>query len=245
MAKYFALDYQGGAFVLYGTGHLLALAVIAAAALLTPRLKSWSPEAKRRLRYLAGAVLLVNEVGYHLWSAYWGIWNVQTMLPLHICSFTVWGSVYMLFTGDRNPYFYEFMYFMGIGGALQALLTPDANQYSFPHFRAFQTFISHGLLVLFPLYMTVVEGYRPTLKSFKRVFIVVNAYMIVVFFVNLALGSNYLFIGYKPNFPTLLDFLAPWPWYILQLEVIGFAVFGLLYAPFLLKDWRANRRVSA
>lgn len=244
MAKYFALDYDGGAFVLYGTGHLLALTVIALAALSLPLIKNWSETAKRRLCYLAGAILLVNEVGWHIWNVYWGIWTIQTMLPLHVCSFTVWGSVYMLFSGNRNVYFYEFMYFLGIGGALQALLTPDAGAYSFPHFRAFQTFISHGLLTLFPLYMTIVEGYRPTLESFKRVFVIINVYMIFVFFVNLAIGSNYLFIGYKPEFPTLLDLLAPWPWYILQLELIGFAVFALLYLPFFIKDMKA-RRVAA
>jgi hypothetical integral membrane protein (TIGR02206 family) len=148
----------------------------------------------------------------------------------------------MLFTGNRNVYFYETLYFLGIGGAAQALLTPDAGAYSFPHFRAFQTFISHGLLVIIPLYMTIVEGYRPTLASFKRIFIVTNLYMVVVFFINLVIGSNYLFIAGKPEFPTLLDMLAPWPWYIIELEAIGFVVFGIIYLPFLIKDWRTNRR---
>ncbi len=242
IAQYFALDYKGGAFVLYGTGHLIALAVIVLAALSLPLVKRWSSAAKKYACYLAGFILLVNEVGWHAWNIYWGTWNIQTMLPLHICSFTVWGSVYMLFTGNRNVYFYEFMYFLGIGGATQALLTPDAGAYGFPHFRAFQTFISHGLLVIFPLYMTIVEGCRPTLESFKRVFITTNTYMIFVFFINLAIGSNYLFIGYKPEFPTLLDLLAPWPLYILQLEIIGFIVFFILYLPFLIKDWRAKRQ---
>jgi hypothetical integral membrane protein (TIGR02206 family) len=108
-----------------------------------------------------------------------------------------------------------------------------------------QTFIAHGLLINIAIYMTVVEGFRPTLQSFKRVFIWTNLYMIVIFFLNLAIGSNYLFIAYKPNFPTLLDMLAPWPWYILELEAIGFAIFFILYIPFLIKDWQAKRLVMA
>ncbi|GAB4481644.1 MAG: hypothetical protein OHK0031_03670 [Anaerolineales bacterium] len=32
---------------------------------------------------------------------------------------------------------YELLYFMGIGGALQALLTPDVGIYGFPHYRYF------------------------------------------------------------------------------------------------------------
>lgn len=242
MGQYFALDFDGPPFELFGQGHLTALLIIVSICFSLPLIRKWSDDRKRNLVYLWGAMLLINETGWHAWNIYWGKWDIQTMLPLHLCSFTVWGSVYMLFTGNRNVYFYETLYFLGIGGATQALLTPDAGAYSFPHFRAFQTFISHGLLVIIPLYMTIVEGYRPTLASFKRIFIVTNLYMIAVFFVNLAIGSNYLFVAHKPEFPTLLDALAPWPWYILELEAIGFVVFFIIYLPFLIKDSRSSRQ---
>jgi hypothetical integral membrane protein (TIGR02206 family) len=242
MGKYFALEYDGPPFELFGTAHLTALTVIFILCLSLSSLRKWDDNRRKFLLYFTAGLLLVNETGWHAWNIYWGTWTIQTMLPLHLCSFTVWGSIYMLFTGNRNVYFYETLYFLGIGGAAQALLTPDAGAYSFPHFRAFQTFISHGLLVIIPLYMTIVEGYRPTLASFKRIFIVTNLYMVVVFFINLVIGSNYLFIAGKPEFPTLLDMLAPWPWYIIELEAIGFVVFGIIYLPFLIKDWRTNRR---
>ncbi|MBI5942767.1 MAG: TIGR02206 family membrane protein [Chloroflexi bacterium] len=245
MEQFFAKEYSGGAFVLYGTGHLIALTIILLICFLLSSMHSLADNKKRILLSLMGGLLLINETGWHAWNIYWGTWTIQTMLPLHLCSFTVWGSIYMLFTGNRNVYFYETLYFLGIGGATQALLTPDAGPYGFPHFRAFQTFISHGLLVIIPLYMTIVEGYRPTLASFKRVFIVTNIYMVVVFFVNLAIGSNYLFVAGKPEFPTLLDALAPWPWYIFELEAIGFAVFFLIYLPFFIKDHRTRKAVTA
>ncbi len=164
------------------------------------------------------------------------------MLPLHICSVMVWASAYMLVT--KNYSIYEMGYFLGIGGATQALLTPDASGYGFPHYRAFQTFIAHGLLVAIPIYMTLVEGFRPTLASFKKVFIWTNIYVFFVFFLNLAIGSNYLFIAHKPEFPTLLDILAPWPWYIFQLEAIGFAIFLLLYLPFFFRDQRVKQPIN-
>jgi hypothetical integral membrane protein (TIGR02206 family) len=148
----------------------------------------------------------------------------------------------MLFT--KNYRIYELVYFLGIGGATQALLTPDASGYGFPHFRAFQTFIAHGLLVFIPIYMTVVEGFRPTLQSLKRVFIWTNIYLLPVFFLNLLIGSNYLFVAYKPEFPTLLDLLAPWPWYVIQLEAVGLAILLGLYLPFFIKDRRAGRAVA-
>lgn len=197
--------------------------------------KVWGKTERERILPALGILLGLNEFGLHLWSAYWGIWNIQTMLPLHMCSVMVWLTVYMTFT--RSFAIYEFSYFLGIGGALQAFLTPaDASAYDIPHYRILQTLIAHGLLITIPVYMTVVEGFRPTLASFKRIFIWTNIYMLVVFFINRAIGGNYLFIAQKPPSPTLMDALSPWPWYIPQLELVAFAIFFILYLPFLIKD---------
>lgn len=243
MEHYFALNYTGGPFELYGTGHLTALALVVLLCLSFVYFKNkWNEKQRKTFRVTIAVILFLNEIAWHAWAAYWGIWSIQTMLPLHMCSVIVWLTMYMLIT---NSYaIYEFAYFLGIGGAMQALLTPDITGYGFPHFRAFNTFLAHGLLVAMPIYMTVVEGYRPTLQSFKRVFIWTNLYMIPVFFLNLAIGSNYLFIAHKPEFPTLLDLLAPWPLYILQLEFIGFSILFLLYLPFLIKDLRLKKQTA-
>jgi hypothetical integral membrane protein (TIGR02206 family) len=239
MEQYFALNYAGPPFQLFGVGHIIALSLIVLFCLSFLHLRNTLREGqKKRFRWTLAIILLVNELAWHVWAAYWGIWNIQTMLPLHMCSVVVWLTICMLLTNNRS--LYEISYFLGIGGALQALLTPDITGYGFPHFRAFNTFLAHGLLVSVPIYMTLVEGFRPTLASFKRVFLWTNIYIIPVFLLNLAIGSNYLFIAYKPKFPTLLNLLAPWPWYILELEAVGFLIFLLLYLPFLVIDWRTQ-----
>jgi hypothetical integral membrane protein (TIGR02206 family) len=244
MEKYFSLHYDGPPFELFGAGHLTALAVVTLFCFSFIYFRRiWGEREKKIARWTFAIALVVNETALHVWSAYWGIWNIQTMLPLHLCSVILWLTPYMLVA--RNYRIYEIVYFLGIGGAMQALLTPaDAADYNFPHFRLLQTFIAHGLLTAIGVYMTVVEGFRPTLQSFKRVFIWTNIYMVPIFFINLAIGSNYLFIAHKPEFPTLLDALSPWPWYIPQLEIVGFAILSILYVPFLIKDWREKRRAA-
>ncbi len=243
MGQYFMLEYTGEPFKLYGAGHIIALTAITLLCLSFLHFRNvWDEREKRIFRYFIAILLVVDELSWHAWAIYWGIWSIQTMLPLHICSVMVWASAYMLVT--KNYSIYEMGYFLGIGGATQALLTPDASGYGFPHYRAFQTFIAHGLLVAIPIYMTLVEGFRPTLASFKKVFIWTNIYVFFVFFLNLAIGSNYLFIAHKPEFPTLLDILAPWPWYIFQLEAIGFAIFLLLYLPFFFRDQRVKQPIN-
>lgn len=242
MGQYFALVYTGTPFKLFGTGHLIALSIITLFCMSFFYFRNvWGEREKKIVRWVLAIAIVVNETALHIWSAYWGIWNIQTMLPLHLCSVMVWTSAYMLLT--KNYTIYEMVYFLGIGGAMQAALTPaDAEAYNFPHFRIMQTFIAHGLLIGIAVYMTVVEGYRPTLQSFKRVFIWTNIYMVFVFFLNLAIGSNYLFIAHKPEYPTLMDMLSPWPWYIIELEAIGFAIFFILYLPFLIKDLRTKQQ---
>jgi hypothetical integral membrane protein (TIGR02206 family) len=238
MGQFFAKDYTGAPFELFGPAHLIALAIVLLANLVLPYLRDHStPRLRTRFRYTLAVILLVNESLWHIWNYTTGHWTIQTMLPLHLCSVLVWVSAYMLVS--KNYTIYEFAYFMGIAGAMQALLTPDAGRYGFPHFRFFQTFISHGSIILAAVYMTVVEGFRPTWKSFQHVFIYGNLYMLVVGAINSLIGSNYLFIMHKPETASLLDLLGPWPWYILVMELIALALCMLLYLPFAIKDRRA------
>jgi hypothetical integral membrane protein (TIGR02206 family) len=192
------------------------------------------------LRYAIAVFLVVNELTWHIWNITAGAWTIQGMLPLHICTVMVFASAVLLVT--RSHLLYEFQYFLGIGAASQILFTPDAGMYAVPNFLFFQTFIAHGLVIFTALYMTFVEGFRPTLRSLGKVAVGMNLYMLAVGLINIPLGSNYLFLMQKPPIPSLLDFLGPWPWYILGMEAAGAVICILLYLPFLLRDWINRHR---
>jgi len=244
VGPYFAWDYTGGDFHLWSLPHLVTLVLVAVgcAGLIVFR-RRFSPRARRAWRYGIAALLVANEVGGHIW--YWavGAWSITFMLPLHMCALFAWLTAIELLSGNRR--LYEFTYFLGIGGALQALITPDLLNFGFPHFRFFQAFIMHAGIILGNVLMTAVEGYRPTARSLLRVAVGTNLYLLVVLGINRLLGSNYLFVAGKPDMPTMLDLLAPWPWYILEMEAVGVVVCLLLYLPFALSDWRARRRGPA
>jgi hypothetical integral membrane protein (TIGR02206 family) len=244
MDRFFAKDWTGAPFELFNLPHLIALGIV----LIVNVALLWSgrryPERWRRpTRYVLAAILVIDELLWHWWNRSIGEWTIQRMLPLHLCSVFVWLNAVMLVWKVYS--IYEIAYLLGIAGALQALLTPDAGQYGFPHFRAFQVMISHGAIITSTIYMTAVERFRPTLKSILRVLVISNLYMAAVFVLNLAIGSNYLFIAHKPETASLLDVLPPWPWYILYIEAIGWVMIGLLYLPFLIGDWRAKRAKRA
>jgi hypothetical integral membrane protein (TIGR02206 family) len=238
MTDFFAANFAGPAFELFGTAHFAALGALLLLNLLLLRLKHANDETKATVRWILALILFFNEIAWHYWNYTIGRWTIQTMLPLHLCSVLVWASAWMLVT--KSYKIYEFAYLIGIAGAVQALATPDLGIYGFPHFRFFQTFLSHGLIVTSAIYMTVVEGFRPTWKSLPRVFVWTNIYAGVIYYINTVIGSNYLNINYKPATPSLLDLLPPWPIYIVYMELLGIACMLLLYLPFVAKDLRAR-----
>jgi hypothetical integral membrane protein (TIGR02206 family) len=236
----FARDWTGAPFVLFGPAHLIGLGVVALLAVVFIVIGRHSNNRGRHmLRNILAGILLIAETSWHLWNYFTGQWTIQEMLPFHLCSALVWLSIYMLLT--KNIWIYEFSYLLGIAGALQALLTPDAGIYGFPHFRFFQTLISHGAIITAALFMTLAEGYRPTKASLKRVIIGSNIYMFIIFVLNFIIGSNYMFIARKPDTASLLDVLPAWPWYIPIIELLGIVFVLVFYAPFALTDWRCKK----
>lgn len=236
-------DYHGAPFVTFGERHLMSLAVLVVFGAIILSFRGADEATRRRVRYGLAALLVVNEIGWHLWAYTYVGWTLDKMLPLHLCSALVWVGAYGLVT--LNPIVYEFMYFMGIGGPLQAVLTPDAGQYGLPHFRAIQTMVSHGTLIIAALYLTRVEGMRPTWASVRRVMIGTFLYMCAVTVVNVFLGSDYMWTMSKPPVKTLLDVLGPWPWYNIPVILLGVLNVLLLYTPFWWIDRRALRGAAA
>ena len=242
MNTYFALQFAGGPFKLFSPTHWAALiAIIALNLFLVIWGKNFNSETRKTVRYIMAAVLILNEIAWHLWNWSVGRWTIQEMLPLHLCSILVWTGAFMLV--KKNMAVYEFAYLIGIAGALQAILTPDLGLYDFPHFRYFQTFLSHGLIITSAIYMTVVEGFRPYPRSLRNILVWGNLYLVSVSLVNWLIGSNYLFTAHKPATASLLDVLPPWPWYVGIVELLAAAFVCLFYLPFFISDLRQRRKI--
>lgn len=232
MREFFSLQ-PGHEFKMFSTSHLvvLTLVILTCCALYFFRSGIKIHPKKRRIGSLIALTLLFLEMALRFWEKAWGIWSLQGSLPLHLCSISLFLSALLLIS--RSYILYEIVYFWGLGGATQALLTPDI-WYGFPHFIFFQFFTAHALIVMAVLWMTWVEEMRPSLKSLGKAFLAANIYAVFVAVTNYLLGSNYLYLCQKTANPSLLDYLHPWPWYILELEIITLTVFIICYLPFIL-----------
>ncbi|MBB6451630.1 putative integral membrane protein (TIGR02206 family) [Salirhabdus euzebyi] len=219
-------------FVLFSVTHILTLVVIIAICvgmyLFRKRLRLGYTN--RLVRYGLAATLLISEVSLQWWLYYIGDWSFRYSLPLHLSSLSLFLSSILLMT--RSYRLFEFTYFVGLGSALQAMITPDIQAYTFPHFRYVHFFISHGGIAIANMFMVLVEGFRPSFHSVFRAFLYVNAYTLFIFLVNVMIDGNYMYIMRKPANPSIFDYLGPWPFYIIPLEIIALVTFFILYLPF-------------
>jgi len=185
---------------------------------------------KKSFKYYLAGFLLFNEIFYIIWCILAGIWSFGYSLPLQLCDITAILSIYMLFSNNRK--FFNVLYFWGLGGALQALLTP-AMHYSFPHALFFNFFFLHYSIITAVFYMLIIDKCRPTLKSIFSSLFILNIYAIIIFPVNKITHGNYMFLSHKPSSHSVLDYLGKWPWYILSLEGVYLIICFILFIPFI------------
>lgn len=216
-------------FVMFSFVHFSALILIVCSISLLywqrKRLQMNVPKQKKAERSFA-LVLLAMDITYHLWLASTGRWGLDDALPLELCSISLFVSIVLLLTGNRH--LVDFVIYAGIGGALQALATPVLDM-DFPHFRFFHFFFTHAGIILTGLYFIWVKGYEPTFKGVLKTMLILNVLLPFIIGINWLVGGNYMFLRMKPQNGSLLDFLGPYPWYILSLEAVAFSIFTVIW----------------
>lgn len=230
-------------FIAYSSAHLITLVILILLAILlfAFRVTLHTHVAGNVIRWLLIAVLALSEISLNVWYIGQGRYDIQDTLPLELCSISLYLCIAMLIW--RSKRLLQIVYFTGIGGALQALLTPVLD-YGFPHFRFLEFFIAHIAIILAVLYMVWVERQRVQLRSVWIAMGFMNFLLLTVGTANWLTGGNYMFLARKPDTASLLDLLGPYPWYLLALEAVALLLFLLLYFPFVIADRLRQRRVG-
>ena len=167
--------------------------------------------------------------------------SLSEHLPLHMCSLSILMIPIVLF--KKQTTLSSLLYFWGMGGATQALLTPTVTANTEP-FLFYQFFISHTFIVAGALYPVFVYDLLPSRSTLKTSIVYTISILPFVGLVNWLVGGNYFYLSHKPDAETLLDALGPWPIYIIPLIGIGVVLFSLLYLPFELRKNRIPTRIE-
>lgn len=214
-------------FMMFGWEHLLSLFLISVVIIMMYVFRSHIKEASYIQKILITG-LLISEITYQYWAVYNEMWTVKLFLPLQLCSLNILLCIVLLLT--ENKKLFAFIYLFGFTGALQGLLTPELFQQPW-HFRFLQYFLAHGLIVWTAMFYAIVKKFRITWRRFFVSFIWLNVYAACVYFVNVWLDANYMFLMKKPDSASLIDFLGPHPWYILGLELAAFFLCLIVFLP--------------
>jgi hypothetical integral membrane protein (TIGR02206 family) len=216
-------------FVLFGPAHLSVLVLAAAGAVGLPVLVRRRPRLGPSVRTGLTVMLAGFTIAYVRAIASEGPVSVWDLVPLHLCDFLILVAAFALVT--LHPAACELLYFWAGTGALLATLTPDLRQ-GWPDWRFVVYFGLHVTVVVSAAVIVFGLGRRPRPGGALRALLLTNAYAAVVAVVDLVWGMNFLYLREKPWAPTPLDWLGPWPVYILAVEVLALVLFRLLALPF-------------
>jgi hypothetical integral membrane protein (TIGR02206 family) len=203
----------------------------------------WCAKSQRVERVIVAVlstVLVLNYVAYLIFVRSHEIVTWQQMLPLQLCD---WGMVVVIvamWTGNQR--WFEVAYFWGIGGTLQAVLTPNLR-FGFPDWRFISFFISHCGIIIGVVFLMLTRRYRPYPMSIVRVFLWSEFYFVVTLVADELTGFNYGFLLHKPEAFSILSFLSDSrPLYLLEMHGVALLFFLGLYAPFAIVDLVRHNR---
>ena len=219
----------------FGPAHLGVIALTFTTPLLLSVVVRWCDSAAtaRLASWSLIAVLICGKILTLVLLAHDGELTLENAAPMYLCD---WAAIMVLVTlVYPNQLTYELCYFWALAGTLQALLTPDLS-YGFPDPRFISFFALHGGVIASALYMTIGIGMRPVAMSIVRALACSAIYLAVAMAANSIFGTNYGYLRAKPAHPSLLDYMAPWPFYIAQLALLAVLSCLIYYSPFFIVD---------
>lgn len=225
--------------------HLLTLGIIlllsVALALFGRRAQTRRPEIARRWRTVIVVGSLLSWVVTVLYGLHPDRFRWDVSLPLQYCNLANLIAAHALARRDRRSQ--SLLYFWGFTLCVWAFLTPSLvhgpGHLWFWIFWAYHLFIPVSLA-----WILVVDGFRPRWPDLRFSLVVTIAFTLLLAALGAVTGWNYGYVGPgKPEQPSLVDVLGPYPIRILWMLLIGSAIFFLLLLPWRMRS--AKDRGSA
>ena len=211
--------------------HLVPLALLVAAAVLLCVAARRAPG--RWIDVVAAVIALVLVIAELSWQPYVlanHTWSVGASLPVQLCD--AGGFVAAAALLWRQLLLVEIAYFWGLGGTLQAVLTPDLGDQHFPSFPYLQFYVTHDLVILAALFLVIGLALYPRPGAVRRIFLLTLAFALLVGVIDLVTGGNYMYLRQVPASGSLLNLMGPWPLYIAVGALLTLVVLAILNAPF-------------
>ena len=163
-------------------------------------------------------LLIITTITGHTRNIINGYWNISENLPLQLCGISNLIACIILFT-KKNKVLFEFLFYAGIIGGIQAFLTPQINNFDGSYYEYVEYHFSHAGIILLPIFMYNFLNYKLDNYSWLRVVLYLNIVLMVVMPLNFQINSNYMYLAYPPNVNNPL-IIGEWPYYVIYWEFI-------------------------
>tara|TARA_B100000686_G_scaffold153861_1_gene161346 strand:+ start:488 stop:1189 length:702 start_codon:yes stop_codon:yes gene_type:complete len=149
-----------------------------------------------------------------------GYYSIEKDLPLQLCAIGIYVAVVALL--KKNQIAFELIFYWGLVGASQAILTPDSDLFELKIFFIYsQTY--HSALIFAVLWLVIKCNMRMQIEYIPRVVLITNLVVVVISVINYLLDSNYMFLRVKPN--SVSPFLiGDWPVYIIMVQFFSIVI---------------------
>lgn len=161
------------------------------------------------------------------WNSHGWELVIASALPFYLCDVVSILLALALFT--KNQRLSEIGYLWGLAASLQGLLSPTLR-FGYHELEFYAFFLQHGGAPLAAVFLVWGLGIRPESGAFRRAVIWSLAYLAVIMTLNFAIDENYGFLNAKPTVATPFDYLGPWPYYLITLQVIAYTLYAILLA---------------
>ncbi|MFL6584619.1 MAG: TIGR02206 family membrane protein [Chthoniobacterales bacterium] len=250
------MDSSTPTFEFLGPAHLTAIMATAVVPFALSPLGRRSARVDGAIRITLAVILTLNFIGYGVRASLSGAVQWQQTLPFQLCDWTmILVIAALLYIGRpssaspdgpdrtvRGHRLVEVAYFWGIGGSLQAVITPNLS-FGYPDYRFFTFFIDHCGIVIAICYLMLTRRVRPYPMSIWRTWMWSMVYLAITLVIDQLTGVNYGFLLHKPEAFSILSYLSDSrAVYILQLNLLALMFFAVLYAPFAIHDCIRSRR---
>ncbi len=149
-----------------------------------------------------------------------GYYSIEKDLPLQLCAIGIYVAVVALL--KKNQIAFELIFYWGLVGASQAILTPDSDLFELKIFFIYSQ-AYHSALIFAVLWLVIKCNMRMQIEYIPRVVLITNLVVVVISVINYLLDSNYMFLRVKPN--SVSPFLiGDWPVYIIMVQFFSIVI---------------------
>ena len=169
------------------------------------------------------AILVTLDISEDIIRLISGHYSIKKDLPLQLCNIGLYVAVVALL--KKNQTAFELIFYWGLVGASQAVLTPDGDLFELRIYFIFgQAY--HGALILSVLWLMINHNMRMKMKTIIKVVLITNLLVIFISLVNYLLDSNYMFLRVRPNSASPF-LMGDWPIYIIMVQVYSVAIVSM------------------